>query len=771
MQNAARQTAARGGVHIVLAQEEGGEIFVRSLLRGGQLSRQVRPLDKLVSVNGKEVISKDLSEVLPLVAGPEGSQITFGFLRPSSNQSFVWTVTRTNTELQDIQVAMIEDILALLATKENPDKPGNIYDVAKKNSWRVPGSLEGNLYLELIDQIKGVKRGELKPAQVSTSVGEERLRNELRIAEESSNRLREELNIRDQEEVSAVTVQVKENPELVADAVMRQGLQDALMRDLSTALGVPASRFGVVGMHRAEASQGVNIDLTSSPLPPPSTAAPPTSLARALAADVISQASGHGSPLLRTPTGSRVSAARARKEYEYVLMFKKTVQMLQEELLAMEGSGMDRQGAVRGLSTELSSAQQSVEAMRREIATKDKQVDALEKQLLDLQKQTNTSRQPREMSESDRADWSRRTATIRTELADLQTQNAGLLDDRRRLDEEVARLRSLVDGAAHERQQLEAQLVRLKSYEPTVTGLSSKVQAQDAELRAVLDESARLRSDLERSVAQRQEVLLERDRLAEDCQRLLRQMEPYDGEIRALKDQLQRIPAVEQQNRKLAESLGDLQQKEWRLQSDNDQLKDLTNQHAVRAHTLQKEVDRLREQLSRIKPEDPALRETIARLQQENENLRARLYSMETTLQSSDDKRAAAEGQVGRLREQHETESQRVRAAYQEVERLKQMLEAANLQRLEADRDILRLNTQLETVEGTLRSQHSEHMMAKSKLEAQVQLLDKEVGHHKATCAQLQASVEKLQQENQLTRQEAQRLRDVVWGLEEDKRR
>jgi len=195
------------------------------------------------------------------------------------------------------------------------------------------------------------------------------------------------------------------------------------------------------------------------------------------------------------------------------------------------------------------------------------------------------------------------------------------------------------------------------------------------------------------------------------------------------------------------------------------------NQHSVRAHTLELELDRLREQLERMKPEDPAIKDALGRLQQENESLRARLYSMETTLQQADDVRARAEGQSSRLKEQNELESQRVRAAYAEVDRIKLALDAANTARLQKEKELAGMHSQIATMEAQLRQQHSDHMMVKSKMEGQMALLDKEVAHHKASILQLQNTIEKLQQENNMTRQEAQRLRDVIWGLEEDKRR
>ena len=76
---------------------------------------------------------------------------------------------------------MIEDVLSLLSSRDHPDKAGNIYDGAKKASWRIPGSLEANLYLELVDQIKAVKRGELLAPTTSGNLAEDRLKNELKV--------------------------------------------------------------------------------------------------------------------------------------------------------------------------------------------------------------------------------------------------------------------------------------------------------------------------------------------------------------------------------------------------------------------------------------------------------------------------------------------------------------------------------------------------------------------------------------------------------------
>ena len=91
-----------------------GQLVVKSLLRGGQLSRSVQPLDRLISVMSQNVEQMPLSRVRELVSGPEGSKVSLGFVRRNMSgrynpeQAFVTTMTRTSSELQDVQTAIFQ---------------------------------------------------------------------------------------------------------------------------------------------------------------------------------------------------------------------------------------------------------------------------------------------------------------------------------------------------------------------------------------------------------------------------------------------------------------------------------------------------------------------------------------------------------------------------------------------------------------------------------------------------------------------------------------
>ena len=124
--------------------------MVKSLLRGGQLSRNVQPLDRLVSVQAQNVEQMPLSRVRELVSGPEGSKVSLGFVRRTpatgrytADQGFVTTMTRTSSELQDVQAAIFEDMLRLLRAGAGADDPEMVYQELIARNWRTPDSVDG----------------------------------------------------------------------------------------------------------------------------------------------------------------------------------------------------------------------------------------------------------------------------------------------------------------------------------------------------------------------------------------------------------------------------------------------------------------------------------------------------------------------------------------------------------------------------------------------------------------------------------------------------
>jgi hypothetical protein len=121
---------------------------VRTLLRGGQLSRTVQLYDRLLAVQSQSVEHLPLSRVTELIPGPEGTSIALGFIRsdPSGNysQRFTTTVRRTCSEIVDVQLAIYEDILRLIHSGEGRDCTAAVYnEILRVHNWRSPGTVDG----------------------------------------------------------------------------------------------------------------------------------------------------------------------------------------------------------------------------------------------------------------------------------------------------------------------------------------------------------------------------------------------------------------------------------------------------------------------------------------------------------------------------------------------------------------------------------------------------------------------------------------------------
>ena len=117
-------------------------------MRGGQLSRKVQPLDRLVSVQSQNVEQISLSQVREMVSGSEGSAVSLGFVRPDATgrytHRFVTTVTRTGSELQDVQLGIYEDLLRLIRAQDNERENSEaVYQEILRHNWRPPDSTDG----------------------------------------------------------------------------------------------------------------------------------------------------------------------------------------------------------------------------------------------------------------------------------------------------------------------------------------------------------------------------------------------------------------------------------------------------------------------------------------------------------------------------------------------------------------------------------------------------------------------------------------------------
>ncbi len=74
----------------------------------------IRAGDHILAVDGEEIQEKPIDEVVSLIRGPEGSEVSLTLQRPPSPTSFVVTLTRANIEVPATESEMLEDDIGYL---------------------------------------------------------------------------------------------------------------------------------------------------------------------------------------------------------------------------------------------------------------------------------------------------------------------------------------------------------------------------------------------------------------------------------------------------------------------------------------------------------------------------------------------------------------------------------------------------------------------------------------------------------------------------------
>jgi hypothetical protein len=397
---------------------------VKSLLRGGQLCRTVYPLDRLVSVQSRNVEQLPLSQVRELVAGAEGSAVSLGFMRGDAsgryNQRFVTTVTRTCSELQDVQLATCQDLARLIRSGgPGQDSSEAVYQEILRYSWRSLGSPDGAsaactrmplfppfssflaliacrprsapspppklkpaaffcagiAFNEVVDGIMSMKSSDptRTPIMLRDDTQITRLQNELQVAEETANRLRQELATKDSGQVAGICLLVNDNPDLLADPSSRKMLQDQAVLDVAQGLGVEKMRVEAVGMH-VEGSRTLAVDLHITPPTGEQSHSGRGVSSTQLAERLLQQSRDPRSPFMQTPTGQKTVKVHLEREQDFVYRLRKTVLLLQEELKDLQQSNAELRAETERLRNQLISAEQNLKVLTRENAQKDAEI-------------------------------------------------------------------------------------------------------------------------------------------------------------------------------------------------------------------------------------------------------------------------------------------------------------------------------------------------------------------------------------------------------------
>ena len=459
----------------------------------------------------------------------------------------------------------------------------------------------GIAFNEVVDGIMNLKSSDptRTPVMLRDDTQITRLQNELQVAEETANRLRQELATKDSGQVAGICLLVNDSPDLLADPSSRKMLQDQAIFDVAQGLGVEKSRVEAVGMH-VEGSRTLAVDLHITPPTGEQSHSGRGVSSTQLAERLLQQSRDPRSTFMQTPTGQKTVKVHLEREQDFVYRLRKTVLLLQEELKTLQHSNAELRAETERLRNQLISAEQNLKVLTRENAQKDAEIQVplngvhlcvcvcvracvvdvrscvsmcslpspfhlimvlvwqdLKSTVASLRAQLRPSIDRYERAEDENAVLRRKIEQLEREIRDVQAQNAGLIADRRELDLEISRIRALLNTAADQRMALENEVSRLRGLQLEIDKLRELLANKDRELKAVVDDNEWLREEIENVRREKHVAQEQRDALRADCERYQRELSQLGRELSDLRAQLSRIPLVEEENRKLANALGE----------------------------------------------------------------------------------------------------------------------------------------------------------------------------------------------------------------------
>ncbi|MDR5695565.1 MAG: S41 family peptidase [Armatimonadota bacterium] len=141
-----RGEPAFSGVGIIL-MERGGKFYVREVIPGGPAEGAgVRPLDRIVMVNGRPTSGMTISQISTLIRGPTGTTVILSIQRAGVPEPLVIPITRSPIRLPAVRAERIEQgILYLRIYGFNPGTAAQIQDAI----YRLGGLQDEAMILDL----------------------------------------------------------------------------------------------------------------------------------------------------------------------------------------------------------------------------------------------------------------------------------------------------------------------------------------------------------------------------------------------------------------------------------------------------------------------------------------------------------------------------------------------------------------------------------------------------------------------------------------------
>ena len=104
------QRAIRGefeGIGALLQMKDGYPIILAPMDNSPAQKAGLRPGDRIIEVNGEDVSTRTLSEVVDRVLGPAGTKVTIKIERPETGEMHTFTITRAKIEIKNVTWQML----------------------------------------------------------------------------------------------------------------------------------------------------------------------------------------------------------------------------------------------------------------------------------------------------------------------------------------------------------------------------------------------------------------------------------------------------------------------------------------------------------------------------------------------------------------------------------------------------------------------------------------------------------------------------------------
>ena len=109
---------------LVREDEEQGLIITRVYPNSPASEEELQPGDVIVGVDGQDVRQMELSDILTLIRGPEGTRVDITVYRPAVDSDLTFNLERREIEISAVSWTMLESDVALLRLTQFSDRAG-----------------------------------------------------------------------------------------------------------------------------------------------------------------------------------------------------------------------------------------------------------------------------------------------------------------------------------------------------------------------------------------------------------------------------------------------------------------------------------------------------------------------------------------------------------------------------------------------------------------------------------------------------------------------